>query len=67
MNKRGGSVKVFVDDVETEDSNIYKLFDGTTNYWSKTITGINKVTFEETLTSALAHGQTIYVDFFAAN
>lgn len=66
MDKRGGSVKVYIDGVETADSNISKLFDGTINYWSRAITNVGEIALELTLPTSLPHSQVVYADFLSS-
>jgi len=59
---RGGSAKVYYDDVE-QTQNISNVFDGSPSYWAINPTGTTEIVIELTLHQVFAWTNTIYCDF----
>lgn len=63
--KRGGSAKIYYDNVETS-LDISNVFDGSGSYWAINPTGVTQIIIELTLHQTFAWTNTIYFDFGAA-
>ena len=62
--KRGGSAKIYYDDVE-KSVDIANVFDGSPSYWSIDASNITKIVIELTLHKTFTWTNTVYVDFGA--
>lgn len=63
--KRGGSAKIYYDNVETS-LDISNVFDGSGSYWAINPTGVTQIIIELTLHQTFSWTNTIYFDFGAA-
>ena len=63
--KRGGSAKIYYDDVE-KSLDISNVFDGSPSYWAIDPTGVTKIVIELTLHKTFTWTNTVYVDFGSA-